>query len=62
MRLQILKGSLTETLYAWPSKAVQENLDTEALQTTKESCYQENDVAYSKRTSYLVIVVFRSRR
>jgi hypothetical protein len=43
--MKILKGSLTETRYAWPTVA-QNNAEDHPLKTLSSKTYQENQVTY----------------
>ncbi|KAL1971119.1 hypothetical protein VTN77DRAFT_70 [Rasamsonia byssochlamydoides] len=44
--MKILKGSLKETLYAWPEKEKVAEGQGSPLQVTRETVYQENQVTY----------------
>lgn len=44
--MQVLKGSLQETRYAWPEKSKVRNGETEPLEAVKETVYHENEVTY----------------
>ncbi|KAL1989338.1 hypothetical protein VTN96DRAFT_100 [Rasamsonia emersonii] len=44
--MKVLKGSLKETLYAWPEKEKVANGQESPLKVTKETVYHENQVTY----------------
>ena len=44
--IQILQGSLRETLYDWPDESTKKNGPPAPLHAKKETIYEENEVTY----------------